>query len=146
MKFRFTIRDLLVLIAISSLICLACQNVPVAGSKTSTITNEGLNFPRTIPWDDGSIDSTRDGVITSTNAPNVWTFAFRRPPTPSEFALRAMICIAITMLFYAAVKAFLQRRSDAATHVLENTFLNTAQHPNLRHYPDEQHTLGHFPE
>jgi hypothetical protein len=113
MKLRFTIRDLLVLIAISSLICLACQNVPVSGSKTGKITNEGLNFPRTIPWDDGSIDSTRDGVITSTNAPNVWTFAFRRPPMPSEFAWRATICIAITMLFYAALKAFLQRRSDS---------------------------------
>ena len=112
MKLRFTIRDLLILLAISSLICLACRSAPVTGSKTGKITNEGLNFPRTIPWDDGSIDSSRDGVIESTSRPNIWNFTFRRSPTLSEFAWRATICISIAILFYAGLKVFLQRRSD----------------------------------
>jgi hypothetical protein len=112
MRFRFTIRDLLILVAISSIICVACLNAPVTGSKTGKISNEGPNFPRTIPWDDGSVDSTRNGVIRSTSAPNVWVFDFRRPPTLWEFACRSTICIAIAMLLYASLKALLQRRSD----------------------------------
>lgn len=115
MKTGFSIRDLLILVAISSLICLACLKVPVAGTKTGTITNQGRNFPRTIPWDDGSIDSTRDGVIQSTSlGPNTWKFDFRRRPTLSEFAKRSAICIAIALLLLAGLKVLFQRRGDRA--------------------------------
>lgn len=109
MKLSFAIRDLLILTTISSLVFMACWYVPDEGSKTGKITNEGQNFPITIPWDDGSIDSTRDGVIESTSAPNVWTFTYRRRPTLSEFAKRAAICHVILIVSCAVLKAILEQ-------------------------------------